>query len=75
MFLYKNLVFSQLGLPIEVITLMIIWEGVWTAIAMWKAAKNNHLVWFIVFFIVNLIAIPEIIYILFFCYKNSKKKR
>jgi len=32
---------------------------------MWKAARNNHKVWFIFFLIVNLLAIPEILYIAF----------
>jgi len=43
--------------------LIMAWEGVWTGIAMWKTAKRNHLIWFVVFFVVNLLAIPEIIYL------------
>ena len=60
---YSSLLASQLGIPLWVIISITIWEGAWTAIAMWKAAKNNHLIWFVVFFLVNLLAIPEIIYL------------
>jgi hypothetical protein len=66
---------AQLGVSAWVIILIVIWEAVWTAIAMWRAAKNNHIFWFVVFFLVNLLAIPEIIYLVVTRKKNSKRKR
>jgi len=73
---YSSLLTSQLGIPLWSIILITVWEAVWTAIAMWKTAKNNHLVWFVVFFLVNLLAIPEIIYIFWFSKRaGSKRKR
>ncbi len=41
-----------------------VWEAIWTGLAMWKTAKRNHLWWFIIFFVVNLLGIPEIIYLI-----------
>jgi len=43
--------------------LLIVWAGVWKAIALWKAARNNHLGWFIALCVVNTLGILEILYI------------
>ncbi len=50
--------------------IFIIWEGVWKGIALWKSARNSHLVWFVCILIFNTIGILPIIYIFGF----SKKK-
>jgi hypothetical protein len=47
-----------------------IWEAVWKAIALWRAARNSHLAWFVCIFIFNTVGILSIIYIFGF----SKKK-
>jgi len=52
-----------------VIIILIIWELVWKLIALWKAGRNNHLVWFICLAVINTIGILPIIYILI----NRKK--
>jgi hypothetical protein len=49
---------------IPVIIIVAVWDSVWKLIAMWKAARNNHLAWFICIFIFNTIGILPIIYIL-----------
>jgi len=56
-----------------VFTMVIIgalWEVVWKGIALWRAARNGHQIWFIFLLIVNSVGILPIIYIFFF----SKKK-
>ena len=50
--------------------LFIAWTLPWKGVALWKSARNKHLVWFIVILIVNTLAILEIIYIFGF----SKRK-
>jgi len=55
---------SMLPWIIPVISLLVIWDTVWKAIAMWKAGRNNHLAWFVCLFIFNTIGILPIIYIL-----------
>lgn len=49
---------------IPTIIILAIWDAVWKLIAMWKAARNNHLAWFICIAIFNTIGILPIIYIL-----------
>lgn len=49
---------------IPLIILLVIWDTVWKMIALWKSARNNHLVWFIFLGIVNSVGILPIIYIL-----------
>lgn len=48
---------------------LILWDSIWKIIAMWKAAKNDKLVWFILLAVLNTAGILPIIYIL----KNRKK--
>ncbi len=47
-----------------VIMFFIVWEIVWKMIAMWKAARNNQLGWFICIALINTAGILPIIYIL-----------
>lgn len=52
------------------ILLVIAWTVPWKGVALWKAAKNNQMYWFIVLLVVNTLAILEILYVFIF----SKKK-
>jgi len=52
------------------IALAVIWSLPWKGVALWRAAGNKHLAWFVVLLLVNTLAILEIIYIFGF----SKKK-
>lgn len=51
-----------------------IWALVWKGLALWKSARKNHLVWFIVLLIINTIGILEILYIFLFSKIGEKKK-
>jgi predicted Na+-dependent transporter len=44
---------------------IMIWSGVWKAIALWKSARNKQIAWFVVLCIFNTIGILEILYIAF----------
>ena len=48
------------------IPLAIVWSMAWKGIALWRAGRNSHLVWFLVMFIINTVGILEIIYIFAF---------
>jgi len=50
---------------------LLVWSLVWKGLAMWRAAKRNDKIWYIVFLIVNLLGIPEIIYLIV---TNKKKE-
>jgi len=52
--------------------LLIIWSIAWKGFALWKAAKNNNPIWFIILLIVNTLGLLEIIYL--FAIKNKKKE-
>ena len=78
---YVNKVVSLTGLPtntailIIAVTLLVIsiWTLIWKGLALWKAAKNNHKIWFIVILIVNTVGILEILYIYVFSEMKTKK--
>ncbi len=52
--------------------ILIIWSLVWKGLALWKAGRLNHPVWFIVLLVVNTAGILEILYLYVFS-KNIKK--
>lgn len=51
--------------------LLIIWSTVWKGLALWRAAKQNSTVWFVVFVILNTAGVLEIIYLYFIARKKS----
>lgn len=53
-----------------IVLLVILWTIPWKGVALWKAARNGRIGWFIAFLILNTLAILEIIYIFYF----SKKR-
>ena len=53
-----------------VILLAVIWTFPWKGVALWRAARNGHIAWFIVLLVVNTLAILEIIYIFGFAKKK-----
>jgi uncharacterized membrane protein YagU involved in acid resistance len=55
-----------------------IWSAIWKGLALWNAARNGRMVWFIIFLVVNTLGILEIIYLVFFSNKKQilvKKRR
>jgi hypothetical protein len=57
---------SLLILFCSVIVLLVIWDGVWKLIALWKSARNNQLAWFVCLAVFNTVGILPILYILLF---------
>lgn len=43
--------------------ILVLWSMVWKGLALWKAARNESKVWFVLMLIVNTIGLLEIIYI------------
>jgi hypothetical protein len=58
-----------------VFTLIVVWSLVWKGIALWRAGRSNHKIWFIVLLVANTVGILEILYIYFFskCCKKEEK--
>ena len=55
--------------------LLLVWSAIWKLIALWKAAKNNHLTVFIVLGVLNTAGIAEIIYIVYLYFKQKKNTK
>ncbi len=53
------------------ITFLILWDGIWKLIALWRAGRNNHLAWFICIGIFNTVGILPIIYLLIYRKKSA----
>jgi hypothetical protein len=59
---------------IVVLGIIIIWEGIWKLIGMWKAARRGSVIWFIVLAFINSVGILPILYIYIFSERKSKDK-
>ena len=46
-----------------IIVPLVFWNAIWKGLALWKAATNKHLSWFVIFMFVNLFGLLEIAYI------------
>ena len=67
-------IISQLGVPIWLLVILLVWIVTWKLIALWKSARKGHIVWFILLAVVNTIGILEILYIFVFSKLGSMKK-
>ena len=56
-----------------VVCIIVVWEIIWKLIALWKAGRNNQLVWFICIGVFNTVGILSIIYLLLNRDKVSKE--
>ena len=56
---------------IACICFFVIWDIVWKGLALWKAARNHHIVWFVCIIIFNTVGILPIVYLLL---NRSKKE-
>jgi hypothetical protein len=54
------------GLLLVALSALFIWNLAWKGVALWKSANKKHIVWFIVFLIINTVGILEILYIFIF---------
>jgi methionyl-tRNA synthetase len=54
-----NFVQEHLGL----ISILALWTLPWKGVAMWKAAQLSHKGWFVAIFLLNTLAILDILYI------------
>jgi len=54
------------------IVLVLLWSLPWKGIALWKAARNAQKVWFVILFVVNTLALLEILYIFVFSRRHRE---
>lgn len=54
------------------LALAVLWSLVWKAVALWKAARNGHVWWYVAMVVINTLGLLEILYI--FIFSNWGKK-
>ncbi len=65
---------TQYGVPFWMFAIVLIWSTVWKLLALWKSARKNHIIWFIILAFINTVGILEILYIYVFSDMKSNKK-
>jgi methionyl-tRNA synthetase len=65
------MIFEMMNIMWPALIALTVWSMIWKGIGMWKAGRNDQLVWFICMFIFNTIGILPIIYLLFFQKKRK----
>ncbi len=53
---------------------ILLWSIYWKGMALWKAARQEDKIWFIVMLVVNLVGILEILYIYVFSKRKEKEQ-
>jgi uncharacterized membrane protein len=70
---------NYLGISLEfllvLLTIIGIWSLVWKGIALWKSARKNQSIWFIILLVINTMGILEILYIFVFSKIGLDEKR
>ena len=66
-----------LGISLPILFVVLIWTVIWKALALWRAARKNSPIWFIVLLVVNTLGILEILYLFVFSKmgKSSETKK
>lgn len=54
------------------IWVIILWSLPWKAVALWKSARNQDVLWFVIILLFNTLGILEIIYIFLISKKKQK---
>lgn len=57
---------SILGVPVQLVGILIVWEALWKSVGIWYAIKNGQRNWFIAIFVINTVGILPIVYLKFF---------
>ena len=63
----------SMGVLFAVLAIISIWSLVWKGLALWKSARKNSTIWFVILLIVNTVGILEILYIYVFSEMQKKK--
>jgi len=75
---YLETIAAQFGIVTWLLIIIVLWSTAWKLLALWKSARKNHLVWFIVMAVINTVGILPILYIFVFsklnCCKSLTKK-
>jgi len=70
---YFQILSMQLGIPLGILIVLIIWSFVWKLLALWKSARKGSIVWFIMLALINTAGILEILYLFIFSEMGKPK--
>ncbi len=65
---------AQIGINLWLLVIIIIWSAIWKMAALWKSARKNQIIWFIILAVVNTVGILEILYIYVFSEMKKASK-
>ena len=76
---YLATITEQLGIPIWLFIITLVWSLAWKLLALWKSARKGSVIWFIILALLNTVGILPILYIFAFsklkcCELKPKKK-
>lgn len=54
------------------LTTLVLWTLVWKGLALWKAARRNDKIWFVVLLFLNTLGLLEILYIFVFSRREDR---
>jgi len=63
------------GIALPLLILLIIWSLIWKGFALWKSARLNQPIWFVVLLVVNTFGILEILYIFVLSKMSAPRKK
>lgn len=58
-----------------VFLLLALWDIIWKGFAMWKSAKSNDKIWYVVILIFNTVGILPILYLFVFSKRETAAKK
>jgi len=61
------------GVFVWLVILVSLWEILWKGFALWRAANDKRVVWFIVILVLNTLGVVPIIYLIISHYYNKHK--
>jgi hypothetical protein len=64
---------SNPGLLWTVVSLTAVWETAWKGIALWRAARNRRLAWYVCILVFNTAGILPIVYVFAFGRRSSTR--
>lgn len=70
-----NLLHIPVAGLLMIIAVIAIWSLVWKGLALWKSARKNNPIWFVVMLIINTVGILEILYIFVFSEMGKKENK
>ncbi|MBP9817097.1 MAG: hypothetical protein KBD05_03680 [Candidatus Pacebacteria bacterium] len=58
--------FPIIGAFAGLFIIVMLWTLVWKGIALWRAAKNGQVLWFVAFLLIHTAGVLEIVYLIWF---------